>query len=272
MKKKRVVRIVIFWLILKVIAHALRHIAIRKIKQINKESFPEKGPLLVLFHHLTVIEEAGILFQLLWKKIHFVYKDEIEKTPWGLLIVRPFLRFSGMIPAKRGKTGTAKEAEEKILFVLEQGGRVAAAPERSSRHFGLVRAKARGLFRIAIKQNCPILPVAVHNATGALVDGLLYYLKWTPLWFFFRKKRRSDIYVVYGIPIKMSELGIDLRNDPPGLEGQAAADAIMIRIGAMLPRHLRGEYTEDIDAFLEGTDPDVTFYRDIIQPLVNHYG
>ena len=67
----------------------------------------------------------------------------------------------------------------------------------------------------------------------------------------------------------MSELRIDFRDDPKGEEGQTAVDAIMIRIGAMLPPEQRGEYEEDVKKFLkESTAPDADYYRKL-QPLVD---
>jgi 1-acyl-sn-glycerol-3-phosphate acyltransferase len=267
-KRQKALLVLATWLALKAVTHVLRGIAVRSVKQINKDSFPKTGALLIPINHFAGKgEEFGILIQQLGRKIYFVYKSDLEK---GLLgpFVRLFLRGVG-IPTKRGKRGEGVEAEEKIKAVLEEDSVVAAAPEGTSRHKGLIRARRRGIGRIAVELDCPVLPVAIHNANGALVNGLLSYPRLTFLGFLFRGKRRQDIKVIFGALIKMSELRIDFKDDPEELQGQAATDAMMIRVGAMLPLKDRGEYEEDINEFLEKSNaPDADFYRKL-QLLVN---
>lgn len=268
-KREKVLLVLAAWLVLKVGVHILRRIAAGSVKQVHRENFPKTGALLVLLNHFASSgEEFGILIQQLGRKVHVVYKSELEKGLLGLF-TKLFLRAAEMIPTKRGKRGEGIQAEERIRAILEGGEVVAAAAEGTSRHQSLIRAKRRGLGRIAVELDCLVLPVAIHNATSALVNGLLSYLRLTSLGFLSRGRRRQDIRVFYGAPIRMSDLGIDFRTDPEGLEGQTAINAIMIRIGAMLPTEQRGEYAEDVSNFLEASnDPDADFYRKI-QSLVN---
>jgi|GEM_PF-4508747 len=268
-KRRNALIMLAAWLALRGATHVLRRIAVRSVKQINKDSFPKTGALLIPINHFAGKgEEFGLLIQQLGRKPYIVYKSDLEKGLPGLF-VKLFLRGAGMIPTKRGKRGEGIEAENKIRAVLENGGVVAAAPEGTSRHKGLKRGQRRGLGRIAVELDCLVLPVAIHNATDALGNGLLYYLRIAFFGLLFRGKRRQDIKLVLGVPKKMSELEIDFKDDPEGLQGQAATNAMMIRIGAMLTPKDRGEYEEDVRIFLaESTAPDAAFYRDL-QPLVN---
>ncbi len=256
MRKKRAVRWFAAYLLLRIVARTLRLIVAKGVTEIGRETLPKNGPVFIHINHFTTAEEAGVVLDRFPNKgLHVLYKSELEtgKNPLtyviGAFIVRPVLRLAGFIPTRREIKETV--AVDKARFVLSQRGFLMAMPERTSRHNTLIEAKGRGTARLAMEYDCPVLPVGVSGAKSAIVNGLKSYL-------FLGKKQQLTI--AYGLPFCLSRLGLNLENDP---NGEQAMTAIMVRIGALLPRYLWGFYEEDIDKFLASSAFDVDHYRAI---------
>jgi hypothetical protein len=261
MRKKRVTRWFAAYLLLRVIARSLKLLTTKEVFEINKEYLPRRGPVFMHTNHFTTAEEAGVILDRLSQGIHILYKADLEtgKNPltWvmGGLLVRPVLRLAGFIPTRREVKETT--AVEKVCFVIERKGYILAMPERTSRHDTLIEGRGRGTARLAMQYNCVVLPIGVSGAKGAIVNGLLSYL---------RLGRKQKITIAYGRPLLLSQLGIDLQNDPTG---EQATTEIMVRIGALLPKSLWGYYHERIEEFLNSEVFDVGHYREVQSRFFN---
>ncbi len=256
MRKKRVIRWFAAYLLLRIIARSLRLAVARGVVEIGRENLPKDGPVFMNANHMTTAEEAGIILDRLPKKgIHILYKSDLEKgkNPLtyviGAFIVRPVLRLAGFIPTNRDIKETV--AVEKIIDVINQKGWLLAMPERTSRQPVLVEGKGKGTARIAMQYDCLVLPIGVSGAKGAIVNGLKSYLK---------LGKKQTLTIAYGQPFRLSQLGISQENDPTG---ERATTAIMVRIGALLPRYLWGFYEEQIEEFLSSDAFDVSHYQSI---------
>ena len=241
---------------LKVLAVTLKTVLVGKVSEINRESVPTNGSFVVASNHFSTGEDPGILFILL-DKLTIIYKKDLEGTSfWSRipgLIVRVFVRGAGFFPATREEKDLLAIA--RMNYVLSHGGRILGMPEGTSRHFGLIEAKRRGIAREAMAMNCPVLPVSLQGTSKALTDGLLL-------------RGKHKITVIYGKPFRFSDLGLDLEKDP---RGEQATTLLMVRIGAMLPEHLRGFYTEAVVEFLASIALDVGYYRNL-QPSLDQLG
>ena len=266
----------LIWRILKLAAAILRVLFIGGVTKHFPENLPPVGPALIGVNHSTTAEEAGGVFHVEEGHISMLYKKELEERDnpfkWVSAKVRKFflkrelgevdnplkwvfakvskffLRGAGFVPTRREVRETT--AIDMTVQALHQGWRIMAMPEGTSRgHDGLIYAKRRGTQRIAMQVDCPVIPVAVEGGKGALWDGLRSY-------FFLAKKH--DLVICYGLPFRFSDLGLNLENDP---SGERATFELMVRIGAMLPKRLRGYYTDGVDQFLASDAPDAEFYR-----------
>ena len=175
-------------------------------------------------------------------QVYLLYKKELDGTnlktmPFGL-IARIFLRGAGFRPTHREQRDEV--ASDWTAKRLTRGKSILAMPEGTSRHEGLILAKRKGLARLAMQGNYWVLPVAIPNGAHAISDGLS---TWRSR---FKTDKRHNIVVVYGKPFFLKDLGLNLHNDPTG---EKATTEIMVRIGAMLPEHLRGFYASAVKNF-----------------------
>ena len=257
-------RLFLLWFIL-----LLKTPLLKSETQLGRENVPKKGPGLVLTNHFTTGEEAGLLFYLLSRiqglmQVYLLYKKELDGTnlktmPFGL-IARIFLRGAGFRPTHREQRDEV--ASDWTAKRLTRGKSILAMPEGTSRHEGLILAKRKGLARLAMQGNYWVLPVAIPNGAHAISDGLS---TWRSR---FKTDKRHNIVVVYGKPFFLKDLGLNLHNDPTG---EKATTEIMVRIGAMLPEHLRGFYASAVKEFLSGNASDVGYYRNL-QTSLDHLG
>lgn len=268
----------LIWRVLKLVAATLRNLFIEDIIEHFPENFPKSGPLIAGLNHFELVEEAGGILYLQEGHVSLLYKKDLEESGnpvrgvfadaikvfslgkkklrgkdsflnWvRAKVTKFFFRRAGFVPTKREVKETT--AIDMTVQALRQGWRIMAMPEGTSRdHTGLIHAKRRGTQRIAIQLDCPVIPVAVEGSKNALRDGLGSYL--------FLAKKHTLIFT-YGPPFRFSGLGLNLENDP---EGEQATFELMVRIGAMLPKRLRGYYTDGVDQFLASDATDAEFYR-----------
>lgn len=254
MDEKEVVTQKPIWLFLRGFARAVRLLIAWK-EEHGRENIPLEGMLFQHCSHFTTGEEAGIIFDLSPRRdLRLIYKKELEsgetrvKNAAGK-VVKYFLRGAGFIPTERGvKDGGTAVAQ--MRYWLRRGHALLAMPERTSRKPALAEAPGKGTALLAMELDCPVQPIAVINGPDAITDG---FRAW------FRLRKRHKLYIFYGLPFRYSrQLGITRENDPTG---RAATDACMVRIAAMLPKKLRGFYTEAVEQFLANDSFDVDYYR-----------
>ncbi len=237
---------------LRLLANFLKILLIKKVVEIGRENVPLQGPVVITPNHFSTGEDPGVLFILI-KNLVILYKKELEGTNLISflpgLIVRIFLRGAGFIPTRRDRKDL--DAGLKMYQELRSGSWVLGMLEGTSRHHGLIEGRRRGIAREAMRANCLVLPVGLIGTTHALTDPL-------------HGKGRHTITVIWGKPFCLSDLGLNLSNDP---EGRLAAEQIMIRVGCLLPKNLRGYYESQVETFLLSRKPHVDFYRNL-QPQV----
>lgn len=262
-----------FRLILLGVIVILKKLLLKSETEIGRENVP-KGPGLVLTNHFTTGEEAGLLFYCLTRilglmKVYLLYKKELEegKNLWtkiGGLIALVFLRGAGFRPTRReqkDEVGSSWAAKK-----LSKGKTLLAMPEGTSRHEGLIIAKRKGLARLAMQGDYAITPAAVSYAAHAISDGLrTWFNRLQRLWDRLRNRpprpkidTRHIITIRYGRSFFLKDHGLNQETDPTG---ERATTAIMVRIGALLPRDQWGDYASEIADFLKSEAPDAAYYR-----------
>lgn len=147
---------------------------------------PEHGPLIVAVNHTSAMDGA-LLFGLLDRPVSFLVKAEAFQPLHGLA-GRVLIR-SAQLPVRRQLLDPAPVRWS--LRLLEAGGVLGICPE-GHRGDGLVSQARAGVGYLALKSGAPVLPVAIHGATG-MVPG--------PGW------RRPPVRIVFGAPVRLAEAG-----------------------------------------------------------------
>ena len=174
------------------------------------ENFPLDGAVIVAANHNTNFDVIPMQLALP-RPVFFMAKSELFNTP-----LDPLIRNLGAFPANRGEKDewTIRYANK----VLAQGQTLGMFPEGTrSKGRGLHVAKT-GTARMAIKMNCPIIPMAV--------TGTDQFFKHFPY--------RSHV------TVKLLPSILPGPHDTP----LSLTDRLMFNLAAALPDSMRGVYAE----------------------------
>lgn len=186
---------------------------------VGGDRVPEGGPIIFVSNHVHIIDPPLVAASAR-RRVHPMAKRELFEVPligwwfwlWGAFPVR---RFSGDMGALRVARNYLRN--NKVVLMFPEGTR--------SRGAGM-RPALPGAAMVAVLAKSPIVPVAI---TGSQIKLPAVFWQWA-------LRRRPHIRVEFGEPFVME----GHRADSKGAE--AATDAIMRRIAAMLPEDYRGAY------------------------------
>jgi len=149
-----------FILILTPLLKMLAKISVRGV-----EHLPVAGGAIVACNHVSFFD--GFTLQLAFPRpIFFMGKEENFKNPF----LRFFMYQIGAFPVKRGTYD--RGALDQAMRILKSGELLGMFPEGTRTYGkGLIEAKG-GAAILAIKMNCPILPVALAGTQTILKRGL----------------------------------------------------------------------------------------------------
>lgn len=185
--------------------------AVIKIEARGFEHIPDDGPVVLVSNHLTNYDVFPMQM-MIERPLFFMTKSELHRNP----VMDAVLRNLGAFPVYRGQRD--EWALHHAQKVLEHNQVLTLFPEGTrSKGRGLKSGKT-GAARLALKMNCPIVPVAI--------DGTHRMFKHFP--------RRSRITLVIGAPI----------HPTPGESALGLTDRLMFTIADLLPLELRGVYAK----------------------------
>lgn len=180
---------------------------------------PATGPVILVSNHVHIIDPPLVAASSR-RRVHPMAKRELFEVPligwwfwaWGAFPVR---RFSGDMGALRVARNYLRNSEVVLMF-----------PEGTRSRDAGMRPALPGAAMVAILAKAPIVPVAITGSRIA-IPGVFW--QWALL-------RRPHVRVEFGEPFTLDGLRADSRG------AEAATDAIMRRIAAMLPEEYRGAY------------------------------
>ena len=183
----------------------------------GQEAMPPFGPLLVASNHLS-LNDAGTLVVALPRPITFLAKKEL----WGNPLGRFYCNAVGAVPLDRQRGGG--EALRYALRALDRDRAILMFPEGGISPTGQLRQGRTGLAWLALKTQCPILPVGIAGSEKF------------PSW-------RMPV------PLASWQVNIGTPFTPPGIEGpitkpllESVTRMVMERIAALVPEEYRGVY------------------------------
>lgn len=182
------------------------------------EKLPDSGPFILVTNHVNFLEIPILYCRLRPRNVIALAKAD----SWDNPVLGWLFDQWGAIPIRRGEPDLG--ALRRALGVLKDGGMLAVAPEGTrSRHGRLQRAHP-GVVTLALKSGAPLWPLAFHG--GEVLGQNL------------RRLRRTPFHIRVGEPFRIELGGERLTGDLR----QGLADAIMVRLAALLPSEYRGEY------------------------------
>jgi len=126
------------------------------------EHLPKTGPVLIAGNH-TGFLDGPLVQALLPRPCSFLVKSELYDTGF-----RRILEFSRQIPVHRGAPD--RTALRRALEVLAGGGVLGVFPE-GTRGVGTLENVQHGIGYIALRADCPIIPVVCTGTAEALPKG-----------------------------------------------------------------------------------------------------
>jgi 1-acyl-sn-glycerol-3-phosphate acyltransferase len=126
------------------------------------EYLPTAGPVLIAGNH-TGFLDGPFVQALLPRPCSFLVKSELYDTSF-----RRVLEFSRQIPVRRGVPD--RTALRRALDVLAGGGVLGVFPE-GTRGVGTLENVRHGIGYIALRAECPIIPVVCTGTAEALPKG-----------------------------------------------------------------------------------------------------
>ncbi len=165
------------------------------------ENLPDKGPFIVAPNHRSNIDTFLIVLTSK-KRFRFMGKDSLWKfSLWGKV-----LSSLGGFPVKRGTVD--REALQKSLKLLAEDEIVVVFPEGERRKGDKIDDIFDGSAFVALKINCPIVPVGIAGSELAMPPGS-------------KLPRRKPVALVIGKPILPQEaIGNTTRQKTKNLTSQ----------------------------------------------------
>lgn len=166
------------------VAYLLR--AIFRLRVHGLENLPATGPVLLAGNH-TGFLDGPIVFMMLPRPAMFLVKSELYTGPWAKV-----LSFARQIPVRRGAPD--RTALTRALNVLDAGGVLGVFPE-GTRGEGKLETIQHGIGYLALRADCPVVPVVCTGTADALPKGRLL-----PRW-------RTPVDVVFGPAFRLEVEG-----------------------------------------------------------------
>jgi 1-acyl-sn-glycerol-3-phosphate acyltransferase len=128
-----------------------------------------QGSAVYACNHASNIEPPAIFRALepLFPRLRVIYKAELRKLP---ILVWAF-DAAGFVPLQRGNPEQSRPAIDRAAQAIRDGNSFVIFPEGTRSRTGELLPFKKGGFLLAIKAQCPIVPVAVSGGRNAMRRG-----------------------------------------------------------------------------------------------------
>jgi len=183
------------------------------------KTIPKKGPLLIIANHLSVADPPLVSVSITRETV-FMAKEELFSN-W---FTNYFIRSFGAFPVRRNSLD--RNALKVADNVLEAGKVLVMFPESSRSSTGELEKAFPGAAMIALRNQVPVLPIAV---TGTEV---IHGYKWL--------LRRPKVILTVGNPFSLPQVKGKLSRE----KLEESTEIMMKHLAEILPEKYRGVYGE----------------------------
>jgi 1-acyl-sn-glycerol-3-phosphate acyltransferase len=185
-----------------------------RIEVNGRENVPERGAYVIVANHVNW-KDPPVVSIALARPIRWMAKIEV----FDYFVIGFLMRGVGNFSVRRGESD--RKAIAIALRVLASGLPLGVFPEgHRSETRALLRGRP-GISLLADRTDALIVPCGIVGTPTARP----------------RVPRRTEVVLNFGKPFRVADLAPEIRRDR-----QATADAIMLRIAALLPEDMRGVY------------------------------
>lgn len=128
----------------------------------GKNNFPQKGGFIIAGNHLSFLDPIAVGLASP-RKVNFLARDDLfTNKAFGFL-----LKSLGVIPIKKDRGSNIKPLKKALRIMAAQRG-VAIFPEGARSQSGELQKMSAGVGFLAIKSQCPVVPVFITGTNKAL--------------------------------------------------------------------------------------------------------
>ncbi|SEM82974.1 lysophospholipid acyltransferase family protein [Lihuaxuella thermophila] len=138
-----------------------------RIQANGMKKIPAAGPVIVVGNHVSYLDPVYI-GAMLPRRIHFMAKQEIFRNA----VMRCLLNIAGAFPVNRDKPQI--QTMRTALHYLQNGEVVGIFPEGGRRQGNTFDELKQGAAYLAVKSNCPVVPVCIEGTEQALPRGSVW--------------------------------------------------------------------------------------------------
>jgi 1-acyl-sn-glycerol-3-phosphate acyltransferase len=147
------------------VALALRLTGIR-YRVRGREHVPGNRAVVFCSNHESNVDPP-VLFQVLHKRLHVLFKAELTKIP----VLGPVMIAGGFVPVERDRREASMASIDRAAESIRAGNSFLIFPEGTRSRTAEMLPFKKGGFIMAIKAQAPIVPVAVAGGRSAMQKG-----------------------------------------------------------------------------------------------------
>ena len=132
----------------------------------GRDRVPRDRAVVFCSNHQSNVDPP-VLFRVLHRRLHILYKAELGKLP----ILGTALRAGGFVPVPRDQKEAAMEAIDMAAASIRSGNSFLIFPEGTRSRTEELLPFKKGGFIMAIKAQAPIVPVAISGGRDAMRKG-----------------------------------------------------------------------------------------------------
>lgn len=149
------------------LVRALLRVVFRAVYRMRVEgahNVPATGGVILASNHVSMLDPLAVGCAI-DRRVHFMAKSELFRIP----VLSGLLAALGAYPVKRGEAD--KRAYKRSLDLLKQGRVLGLFPEGTRSLDGKLQAAFSGTAMLAVRTDCPIIPVGVVGTYDIMRKG-----------------------------------------------------------------------------------------------------